>query len=201
MSGSLDNSRGAQLLTSKPSVKFSVLTLILCVFSLVIGSPVDAQTIVDGGLTASEVGWSLGSNRLVNGNFSQGTSGWTLPSNCFAIDPTTPAPNGAASLLMSDSATCANATPIAVNALKVSGGAVYTLSGQVKTENFVGTNSIAGAVIYLYDFARSPIFKGTTDWTTATVQHVSIPSGKTASLRLQTYDPVQNGSAWFANMS
>ena len=138
---------------------------------------------------------------MVNGDFSQGTAGWSYPSNCFAIDPTTLAPNGAASLVMSDSAACGNATPVAVNSLKVSGGEVYTLSGQVKTEDFVGTNSIAGAVFFLYDFARSPIFKGTTDWTNVTVQHVSIPAGKTASLRLQTYDPVDSGSAWFANLS
>jgi hypothetical protein len=163
-------------------------------------APSLAQAVVDGGLTAGEVGWSLSGNLLINGDFSQGTSGWSFPATCFGIDPATSAPNGAASLLFNNPATCSH-TPIAVNALKVSGGAVYTLSGQVKTENFVGTNSIAGAVFYLYDFARSPIFKGTTDWTTATVQHVSIPSGKTASLRLQTYDPVQNGSAWFANMS
>ena len=152
-------------------------------------------------MTAPEVGWSLGSNLLVNGDFSAGTTGWTLPSTCFAIDPATPAPNGAASLEMSDSAACGDSTPIAVNSLKVSGGQVYTLSGQIKTEGFIGVNSIAGAMFFLYDFARSPIFNNTTDWTSVTRQHVTVASGKTASLRLQTYDAVPTGNAWFANLS
>src|SRR5208337_3484818 len=78
--------------------KCSVLVLILYTLSLICGSPAYAQAVVDGGLTAPETGWSLSSNLLVNGDFSQGTTGWTLPSACFAIDPSTSAPNGAASL-------------------------------------------------------------------------------------------------------
>ncbi|MGA9739148.1 hypothetical protein, partial [Candidatus Binatus sp.] len=143
----------------------------------------------------------MSSNLLVNGDFSQGTTGWTLPSACFAIDPSTLAPNGAASLEMSDSAACGNPTPIAVNSLKVSGGEVYTLTGQIKTEDYIGENSGAGAMFFLYDFARSPIFNGTTDWTSVTLQHVPVSAGKTASLRLQTYDPVPTGNSWFANLS
>ena len=184
-----------------PLAKCRVLVLLLCTLSLICGSPAFAQAVVDGGLTAPEVGWSLGSNLLVNGDFSAGTTGWTLPSTCFAIDPATPAPNGAASLEMSDSAACGDSSPIAVNSLKVSGGQVYTLSGQIKTEGYIGVNSIAGAMFFLYDFARSPIFNGTTDWTSVTRQHVTVASGKTASLRLQTYDAVPTGNAWFANLS
>ena len=114
--------RGTSLATrslaTTPLPKCSVL-LLLYTLSLIVTFPANAQAVVDGGLTATEVGWSLGANLLVNGDFSQGTAGWTLPSNCFSLDPTTPAPNGAGSLLMSDSATCNNLTPVAVNSLKV----------------------------------------------------------------------------------
>ena len=47
------------------------------------------RTVVDGGLTAPEFGWSLSPNLLMNGDFSQGTTGWTAPSSCFNIDPNT----------------------------------------------------------------------------------------------------------------
>jgi hypothetical protein len=151
-------------------------------------------------LTAAETGWSLSPNLVVNGDFSSGMSGWAFPSGCFGVDTTTPAPNGTASLLFNNPASCSH-TPVAVNALKVSGGQVYTLSGQMKTESFGGSNPYAGAIVMLYDFARSPIFKGTFDWTDFSVQHVTIPGGKIPSVRLQTYDPVQSGSAWFANLS
>ncbi|MGC2445406.1 MAG: hypothetical protein WA409_18620, partial [Candidatus Binatus sp.] len=152
-------------------------------------------------MTATEVGWSLGANLLVNGDFSQGTAGWTLPSNCFSLDPTTPAPNGAGSLLMSDSATCNNLTPVAVNSLKVAGGQVYTLSGELKTESIAGTKSYSGAMFDLLGYARSPITGGTTDWTSTTLQHITVPAGAKTSVRLQTYGAVTSGSAWFANLS
>ena len=58
-----------------------------------------------------------------------------------------------------------------MNSLKVSGGQVYTLSGQIKTGSFVGTKSDAGAMFDLLGFGRSPIINGTTDWTSATLQH------------------------------
>ena len=137
---------------------------------------------------------------MVNGDFSQGTTGWSFASTCFSIDPATLAPNGGSSLLFNNPASCSH-TPIAVNSLKVSGGAVYTFSGQVKTEAFAGSNQYAGAIAMLYDFTRSPIFKGTVDWTNFALQHVTIPAGRTPSIRLQTYDPVLTGSAWFANIS
>jgi Abnormal spindle-like microcephaly-assoc'd, ASPM-SPD-2-Hydin len=137
---------------------------------------------------------------MVNGDFSQGTTGWSFASTCFSIDPTTLAPNGGASLLFDNPPTCSH-TPIAVNSLKVSGGQIYTFSGQMKTEDFSGVGSGAGAIAMLYDFTRSPIFNGTVDWTNFNVQHVTIPEGRTPSIRLQTYDPVTTGSAWFANIA
>ena len=160
-----------------------------------------AQALVDGGLTAPEVGWSLSPNLLVNGDFSQGTAGWTFfgPS-CFSIDSTTPAPNGAASLEMSP-ATCGIFDPIAKNSLKVVSGQIYTLSGQLKTENFTGSKSSNGAMFFLLGHGRSPILNGTNDWATTTLQHLSVPAGDNSSVRLQTYGSVQTGNAWFANMS
>ena len=188
-------------LASSSLAKCSILVLLLYTLSLGCGARAYAQTVVDGGLTAPEVGWSIGPNLLVNGDFAQGTAGWTFSGACFSLDPTTPAPNGAASLLMSDSATCNNSTPIAVNSLKVTGGQVYTLGGQLKTESLAGTKSYAGAMFDLFGYARSPITNGTTDWTTTTLQHITVPAGVNTSVRLQTYGAVTSGDAWFANLS
>lgn len=135
----------------------------------------------------------------MNGDFSQGTTGWTAPSSCFNIDPNTLAPDGAATLELSNPASCSAA--IALNSVKVSGGAQYTISGQIKTEDFLGANKDLGAMFFLFDFNRSPVVNGTTDWTSATMQHVVVPAGKTASFRLITYGTVTTGNAWFANMS
>jgi len=176
--------------------------LIVYTLSLIIGFRAFAQTLADGGLTAPEVGWSLSPNLLVNGDFSDGTEGWKLYSPCFNLDPATPAPNGAASLELSSPASCAPNTPMALNSLSVGGGQVYTLSGQIKTENFTGSSKDDGAMFALYfEFAGSPIFNGTTGWTTTTLQHVPVTSGKTASVRLETYGSVPTGKAWFANLS
>ena len=87
-----------QSLATTSLAKCAILVLLLYTLSLVCSSRRLAQAVVDGGLTAPEVGWSLSPNLLVNGDFSQGTAGWTFPSTCFSLDPTTPAPNGAASL-------------------------------------------------------------------------------------------------------
>ena len=181
-------------------VKYSVLILTLSTLSLMCDTPGFAQTVVDGGLTAPEVGWSLSPNLLVNGDFSQGTAGWKFSAPCFSIDPTTPAPNGAASLEMRPAA-CGVFAPIAKNSLIVVSGQVYTLSGQLKTENFMGNKSWAGAMFFLLGHGRSPILNGTNDWTTATMQHLSVPAGDSSSVRLQTYGAVPTGNAWFANMS
>ncbi len=124
-----------------------------------------------------------------------------LPSGCFSLDPTTPAPNGTASLEMSDSAACNNATPIAVNSLKVTSGQVYTISGQLKTEGLVGTKSYAGAMFDLLGYGRSPIMNGTTDWTTTTMQHVTVPAGVTPPFACRLTARCTSGDAWFANMS
>jgi hypothetical protein len=168
---------------------------------LIHGASVFAQAVVDGGLTAPEAGWLLGSNLLVNGDFSQGTTGWGLSNNCFAIDPANPAPNGAASLEMSDSGACGTAAPIAKNSLTVTSGQLYTLSGQFKTENFIGTKTDAGAMFDLFGYGRSPVLNGTTDWTSTSLPHLTVPAGAITSVRLQTYGLVPTGSAWFANMS
>ncbi|MGB0062526.1 choice-of-anchor D domain-containing protein [Candidatus Binatus sp.] len=143
----------------------------------------------------------MSSNLLVNGDFSLGTTGWSFPSTCFSLDPTTPAPNGAASLELTNPATCSKNPSIAINALKVAGGQVYTISGQIKTEDFNGASALDGAIFFLYDYNYSPVDNGTTDWTIATRQHVSVTAGKTASFRLQTYGTIPTGNAWFANLS
>jgi hypothetical protein len=180
-----------------------VLALVLYTLSLTCGSPAFAQAVVGGGgLTAPEVGWSLSSNLLVNGDFSQGTAGWKFPSTCFSVDSTTAAPNGAASLKFSNPATCSHNPPIAANSLSVGGGQVYTLSGQIETENFASSNPDSGAIFSLFGYARSPTITGTTDWTSVTLQHVTVPPGKTSSVLLRTYAyPMPTGNAWFANMS
>ncbi len=147
------------------------------------------------------MGWSLGSNLLVNGDFSQGTAGWKLYSPCFSLDPTTVAPNGAATLELTNPATCSTKPTEALNSLSISGGKVYTLSGQIMTENFVGATSSAGAVFTLWGYRQSPTINSTTDWTSATLQHVSIPSGKTTVVGLASPGSVTSGNAWFANLS
>ena len=158
--------------------KCFVLALAVCTLLAIPGSLVFAQAVVDGGLTAPEIGWSLGANLLVNGDFSQGTAGWTLPSNCFSLDPTTPAPNGAGSLLMSDSATCNNLTPVAVNSLKVTSGQVYTLSGRAQDRRYCRRQVLLAARCSICSVTRrSPITDGTTDWTSTTLQHITVPAG------------------------
>ncbi len=152
-------------------------------------------------MTAPVTGWTLSSNLLVNGDFSDGTTGWKFPSACFAIDPATPAPNGAASIELSNPATCTKNALAAVNSLIVSGGEIYTLSGQLKTENIAGANSTPGVMFDLFDYCDSPVTKGTTDWTTTTLQHVPVQSGGATVVKLQTYDKVLTGNAWFANIS
>ena len=52
------------------------LTLIL--LSTIYSSPARAQMPAAGGLTAPEIGGSLGPNLSVNGDFSLGTTGWTF---------------------------------------------------------------------------------------------------------------------------
>ena len=111
------------------------------------------------------------------------------------------APNGAASLELSQLATCKSLAPIAKNSLKVISGQEYTLSGETMTEGLVGSKSVDGADFDLFGYGRSPIMSGTTDWTTTTLQHLAVPSGVNSSVRLQTYGSVPTGSAWFANMS
>ncbi len=112
----------------------------LSVSRLTCGSSAYAQTVVDGGLTAAEFGWSLSPNLLVNGDFSQGTTGWTFSEQLLQPSiRTRPRPTARATLEMSDSGTCTSATPIAKNSLKVVSGQVYTLSGEMMTEDFVGT--------------------------------------------------------------
>ncbi len=172
----------------------------LCVLSLTYESPAYAQAVVDGGLSAPAVGGTLGPNILTNGNFAAGTTGWTNLATCFAIDPSTLAPNGAATLKMSLSETCD--TPIAISS-KVPSGATYTFSGQIMTDDVASaTVPDAGAYMTLYGNSNSPIVKGTTGWTTILNQHVVIPATKPATtVHLQTYDPVTAGDAWFANIS
>ena len=124
--------RAGKRLATGTSTKCFVLVLVLFVLSPISVSLGFAQSVIDGGLTAPAVGGTLGPNILTNGNFSAGTAGWTNLGACFAIDPTTLAPNGAATLEMSLSTTCA--TPIAVSS-KVPSGATYTFSGQIMTNN------------------------------------------------------------------
>jgi hypothetical protein len=188
-------------LATRRLARCGVLVLLLYTLSMTCGAPAYAQAPVDGGLTAPEVGWSLGANLLVNGDFSLGTTGWTFPSTCFSLDSTTPAPNGAASFELSDTSACNNSAPIAINSLKVISGQVYTLSGQIKTDSFTGSTATAGAMFDLLGYGRSPVMKGTTDWTATTLQHLTVPNGKLSSVRLQTYGSVPTGSAWFANLS
>jgi len=146
------------------------------------------------------VGGTLGPNILTNGNFAAGTTGWTNLATCFAIDPSTLAPNGAASLKMSLSPNCD--TPIAISS-KVPSGATYTFSGQIMTDDVVSaTVPDAGAYMTLYGNSNSPIVKGTTGWATILNPHIVIPATKPATtVHLQTYDPVTTGDAWFANIS
>ena len=53
----------------------------------------------------------------------------------------------------------------------------------------------------LFGYGRSPVLTGTNGWTSTTLQHMSVPAGVNTSVRLQTYDPVTTGDAWFANIS
>jgi hypothetical protein len=161
-----------------------------------------AQSITDGGLTAPELGWSLSPNLLVNGDFSLGTTGWKLATSCFSLDSTTPAPNGAISLKLTNPATCSVNAPVAVNSFQAAGGQLYTLSGQIKTDDLTNGNVKDGAVFEMLGAGRTQSYNGTADWTTATLQQLSVATGQTANLRLGTYGyPLPSGTAWYANLS
>ncbi len=177
-----------------------LLVLLLYTLPLLCAAPAFAQTVVDGGLSAPPVEGTLGPNILTNGNFAAGTTGWTNLATCFAIDPTTLAPNAAATLEMSLSTTCD--APIAVSS-KVPSGATYTFSGQIMTDDVMSaTVPGAGAYATLYGNSNSPIVNGTTGWTTFLNPQIVIPATQPATnVRLQTYDPVTMGDAWFANIS
>jgi hypothetical protein len=189
-----------RLLASRSLATFGKLVLILTALSLIFGVSAFAQTVVDGGLSAPPVPAILGSNILTNGNFAAGITGWSNLATCFAIDPNTLAPDGAATLKMSLSKTCD--APIAVSS-QVPSGATYTFSGQMMTDGVVSaTVPDAGVYVNLYGNSSSPILKGTTGWTTFVNPDVVIPSTQKATdVRLQTYDPVPTGNAWFANIS
>lgn len=196
--------RGGEYVPTQPrantaAAKCFVLVLALFTLSLM-RTNAYAQAFADGGLTAAAVPGTLGPNILANGNFATGTAGWTNLGTCFAIDPTTLAPDGAPTLEMSLSTTCA--TPIAVSS-KVPSGATYTFSGQIMTSDVMSsTIPNAGAYANLYFASNSPIFRGTTGWQTFQNQHIVIPATQPATnVRLQTYDPVTTGNAWFANIS
>ena len=81
--------------------KWGTSVLSLWFLALACGPVATAQTVVDGGLSAPPVPATLGPNILTDGNFANGTTGWTNLGACFAIDPTTLAPNGGATLEMS----------------------------------------------------------------------------------------------------
>ena len=180
--------------------KWGASLLTLWLLALVCGPITYAQTVVDGGLSAAPVPATLGPNILTNGNFANGTAGWTNLGACFAIDPNTLAPNGAATLKMSLSTTCD--APIAVSS-QVPSGATYTFSGQMMTDDVVSaTVPAAGVYANLYGNSSSPILNGTTGWTTFVNPDIVIPSTqKSTAVHLQTYDPVTTGDAWFANIS
>src|ERR1700731_538581 len=179
-----DTSLAITALATKGLAKCSILVLLLYTLSLACGSSAFAEAVVDGGLTAPEQGWSLSPNLLVNGDFSNGTTGWKLPSSCFSLDSTTPAPNGAMSVKLTNPSSC---SPVAVNSFQAVGGQIYTLSGQVKTEALTDGNLKNGAVFELLGVGRSQSFNGTTDWTTATLQQLSLVPGTSANVRLGTY--------------
>jgi len=126
-----------------------------------------------------------------------------MTSACFSLDLTTVAPNGAATLELSNpGTTCSTKPSIAVNAVKVDAGHSYTLSGQIMTEDFFGASTVDGAMYFLYDYAYSPHLHGTTDWSTTTIQHVEVPAGReSAPFELTTYGAIPTGNAWFANLS
>ena len=93
-------------------------------------------------------------------------------------------------------------SPVAVNSFQAVGGQIYTLSGQVKTEALTDGNLKNGAVFELLGVGRSQSFNGTTDWTTATLQQLSLVPGTSANVRLGTYGyPQPTGNAWYANLS
>jgi len=140
---------------TRPLAKRLALVLIAYLLSVPFGDQVFAQAIVDGGLTAPEAGWSLSSNLLTNGDFSEGTTGWTFPSTCFSLDPENPAPNGGASLELSDPSTCSKFPRVAKNSFKVVSGRIYTLSGQLKTESIASSNSEVGATFDLFGYGRN----------------------------------------------
>ena len=200
MGGKQDYARDIALLGRKFSAKFLVLLSLLPLLSLPFRSSAFAQSIIDGGLTAPEIGGSIGPNLLVNGNFAQAATGWSFPATCFHIDPTTTAPNGAAAFELTNPSTC-YLPAVAVNSFDVPGGAVYRLNGQLKTKDLIGSKTTDGAIFSLFGYARSQVVRGTTNWITVTRPHITIPAGNMSAVRLQTYGSGLTGDAWFANMS
>ncbi|MGH7812565.1 MAG: choice-of-anchor D domain-containing protein [Candidatus Binataceae bacterium] len=164
------------------------------------GSIARAQALEAGGLAAPEAGWTLGPNLLENGDFSDGTAGWTMTPGCFSVDPSTAAPNGAASLMLANPNTCSPYTALANNGVSAAGGNLYTIGGQIKTDNVTGPYTASGVRIDLFGAANSPALSGTDDWTTETIQHAIVAPGTKSPFRLEAYAQ-PSGTAWFANLS
>ena len=89
-----------------------------------------------------------------------------------------------------------------MNSSSVRAGQIYTLSGQDQDGRFHRRESLRGRDFHSIGYGRSPIINGTTDWTSIDLASMCpSPPARPASFRLQTYDPVPTGNAWFANMS
>ena len=178
-----------------------VLVILLYTLSLVLISPGFAQTLVDGGLTAPVTGWSLSSNLLVNGDFSLGTTGWSFPSTCFGLDPTTPAPNGGASLELTNPGLAILAPADRDQHARRRRRAGVHDQRPDQDRRFQRRESARRRNVLLYDYNYSPVVNGTTDWTSATRQHVSVTAWQDRVVPPGDLRHHPTGNAWFANLS
>lgn len=155
-----------------------------------LGSRQDKAFFEAGGLVQPEKGWTLSQNLLINGDFSHGLEGWDADPKCFKVVD--------GSLELNDALSCSKYFPIAYNKYKAPPGS-YTIKGEIRTLGIQAPQKVYGVRLDVFGAGTTELIKGTVPWTTVEAKNVSVPKGKSAGFRVETYAK-PSGVAWFRNV-
>ena len=181
--------------------KCFVLALAVCTLLAIPGSLVFAQAVVDGGLTATEIGWSLGRQSAGERRLLAGHGGMDASEQLFQS--------------RSDHAgtqRCGQPSDERFGDLQQfdSGRRELAQSHEragVHAERRAQDRRCCRRQLHRRRDVRSARLCAFTDHQRHhrldqhTLQHITVPAGAKTLVRLQTYGPVTSGSAWFANLS
>lgn len=150
-----------------------------------------------GGLSAPEIGASYGPNLLINGNFQLGKEGWRIDDPAWSLDATV-TNDGFPSLRLRDTGT-SKWPPVATNTARIGHG-MYALGGMIKAKDLIGKGPREGARFALQGASagKSPIVRGTLDWTKEEIDHARVDPAH-ATFKLMAYGR-PSGTAWFKNL-